>query len=128
MLFFIINVYAQTSEELGKHMPTQNLDIKHKKNKQEKYRPERDEYDFIFKKSTNGILYGNPCAIEATRKMGFEYIVQSPGLPGSLLKEDVFFNNVWVNIKLVFRRSPFWKMILNKKFKECKHKTGDIVG
>jgi len=73
-------------------------------------------------------LYGNPCAVEATRKMGFEYIIQPKGVPGGenfLLMQG---NNLMVNVKLIFTRSPFWKFILNKRISQCRVDSGDIVG
>lgn len=119
--------FGQSGEERNKRTPTENIDTKIRGNKF-KNRPKRKQYAYIYKENTEGILYGNPCALEATRKMGFEYVVQTSGLPGSLPKEDVNVNNFLVNLKLIFTRSPFWKIILNNKLKKCQQKSGDIVG
>lgn len=82
----------------------------------------------IYVATPNGILYGNPCAVEETKKMNFVYVAQKPGLPGGETEEDMYYNNTIVKLKLVFTRSPFWKLILNRRIKKCAQKTGDIVG
>lgn len=131
LVFFLLALggvsEAQTYDDISRYMPTENLDAKKRGNKW-KYRPKRKHYEVIYKRDTKGTLYGNPCALEATRKMGFEYVIQTPGLPGAVLLEDVRVNNFLVNLKLIFTRSPFWKLILNKKLKKCQQKSGDIVG
>lgn len=119
---------AQTaSTDIRKYIPTENLDKK-KENKSLKDMPKEKTYNYIYKESTEGILYGNPCALEETHRMGFEYVVEKETLPGSMLKSDTQWNNFLVNIKLIFTRSPFWKLILEKRLRQCRQKTGDIVG
>lgn len=121
-------IHAQsTGEDIRGYIPTENLDRKKEANRQ-KNKPKKKNYSYIYKARTEGILYGNPCALEETRKMGFEYVVQKPTLPGGMEQEDVRWHNFWVKVKLVFTRSPFWKLILNKKLEQCRQKTGDIVG
>lgn len=130
VIFFVLvawTVNAQNHHDLHKYIPTENVDAKKRGNRW-KHRPKRKHYEVIYKRSTRGTLYGNPCALEATRKMGFEYVIQTPGIPGAVLLEDVRVNNFLVNVKLIFTRSPFWKLILNKKLKRCQQKSGDIVG
>ncbi|MFT6865186.1 MAG: hypothetical protein ACJA08_000003 [Cyclobacteriaceae bacterium] len=130
LIFCLHTTYAQVgkkTKDLSEYMPTQNVDSRKEMNTN-KNRPKRKHLDYIFKNDLNGILYGNPCAIEATRKMGFEYVFQPLGIPGSLPVDEQFSNNIMVNIKLIFTRSPFWKLILNRRIKKCKQNSGDMVG
>lgn len=128
LMFFLSGLtLGQTGDEIARYFPTENVDAKKRGNKM-KHRPKRKTYHHIYRNSTKGTLYGNPCALEATRKMGFEYVIQTPGLPGAVIMEDVRVNNFLVNLKLIFTRSPFWKLILNRKLKKCQQKSGDIVG
>jgi len=89
---------------------------------------ERVYYSVIYKSDAFGILYGNPCAVEATMDMGFIYTVNVDGLPGSITGFNRFLNNAGVKFKLFFTRSPFWKLILNQKIKKCRELSGDFVG
>lgn len=90
--------------------------------------PKRKNISYIYKRKATGILFGNPCAIKATRRMGFEYVLQPKGVPGSPGRFNALMNNFFVNIKLTFTRSPFWKLILNERMKECRTNSGDFVG
>jgi hypothetical protein len=107
--------------------PTENVNFKKDANNA-KNQPKRKNISFIYKESSQGILYGNPCAVEATRKMGFEYVLQPPGIPGSPGDKELERNNFLVNLKLIFTRGPFWKLTLNKRIKQCRINSGDIVG
>jgi hypothetical protein len=111
---------AQIADELPTNT-TSNKRVNHRK-----YEPKRKTYSRLYKSSTKGTLYGNPCALEITRKMGFEYVPLSQGHGKSAV--GLILNNVYVNGKLVVTRSPFWKVILNKRFKECRAKSGDGIG
>lgn len=132
-LIFVIlcaagTVYGQKkTKPLKDYLPTDNVDVRSDDNKK-KNAPKRKYYRQIIKNSTKGILYGNTCAIEATHRMGFEYVVQSPDAPGSIRGFKRFWNNFKVKTRLFFLRSPFWKLILKKKFKKCRIKSGDKVG
>ncbi len=118
---------TKKTDNLRDYMPTENVDSRKEMNTY-KNRPKRKQIDYIFKNDLNGILYGNPCAMEATRKMGFEYVFQPIGIPGSIPVDEQFSNNLNVNLKLIFTRSPFWKLILNRRIKKCRQNTGDMVG
>lgn len=121
---------AQTGKKtkgITDYMPTENLDSRKEANVR-KNMPKRKRIDYIFKNDLDGIMYGNPCAVEETRKMGFEYVFQPLGIPGGIPVDDQFSNNVGVNLKLIFTRSPFWKLILDRRIKKCRYKSGDIVG
>ncbi|MEQ9403142.1 MAG: hypothetical protein RIM99_06135 [Cyclobacteriaceae bacterium] len=118
---------AQKQDDIRDHIPTENLDAKKNSNKRA-YRSKKRRYDVIYRPHAKKILYGNPCAVEATRKMGFEYMVESRNAVRSATQKGKFLNNLKVKTKLVLTRSPFWKLILKKKFKKCRQKSGDIVG
>jgi hypothetical protein len=112
---------------LSSYIPTENVDPRKESNKR-KNRPETSEYSFIYKRHNSGLLLGNACVIQATHKMGFEYVLQPVGYPNGISKFRFGVNNVWVNTKLVFTRSPFWKVILDNKIKDCRQKSGDFAG
>ncbi|MEQ8473677.1 MAG: hypothetical protein RIC35_20945 [Marinoscillum sp.] len=118
---------AQTKNEYQGHFPTENVKMGMESNKG-KNKPKRKHISYLYTVDSKNILYGNPCAVEATRKMGFEYVVQPLGIPGSPDEKDYELNNFLVKMKLFFTRSPFWKAILNKRIRECAEKSGDIVG
>ncbi|MFY0599620.1 MAG: hypothetical protein JXR03_08100 [Cyclobacteriaceae bacterium] len=115
------------TKDLKDFIPTENLDSRKEANTY-KNMPKRKVIEYIYKNELDGLLYGNPCAVEETRKMGFEYVFQPLGVQGSVSADDQFTNNVMVNLKLIFTRSPFWKLILNRRIKKCGGKSGDIVG
>lgn len=108
-------------------IPSENIDPKREMNPN-KHRPERRNISYLYKDDSKGVYFGNPCVMEATRSMGFEYVLQVKGVPGSISEDDQFENNVLVKTKLVFTRSPFWKLILNRKIKACLEQSGDFVG
>jgi len=113
-------------DNLVDHFPTQTtdwVDANISKNA-----PKRQNLNVIYKSQAVGLLYGNPCAVDAAKDMGFIYTVHIKGVPGSVPKFRRAVNNTLVNIKLIFTRSPFWKLILNKRIKECRERSGDFVG
>ncbi len=93
--------------------------------------PENDQeqkrFLSIYTKNTKNILYGNPCMDAVTARFGYEYVVMpknAPGFSGGLSR---VLHNFGVKTILFFR-NPFWKVISNRKEKECRQKTGDYVG
>ncbi len=120
-------LFAQRHDDILDIIPTENQDIRKDANKREN-RSKKKKYDVIYRPTVNSILYGNPCAVEATHKMGFEYMVEPRRINGSKTQKGKFLNNLWVKSKLVVLHSPFWKIVLKKKFKRCRPKSGDIVG
>jgi hypothetical protein len=118
---------VKKTEDFRNYIPTENVDSRKEANTN-RNKPKRKTILYIYKNDLKGILYGNPCAIEATREMGFEYVMNPFGVPGSMLPDEQFSNNIMVNLKLIVTRSPFWKIILNRKIKKCKEKSGDMVG
>jgi hypothetical protein len=127
-LFLLHGALAQRKEkDLQSYIPTENISSKKDFNKR-KHAPKRKNIRLIVKNSPKGILYGNPCMMEETRRMGFEYAVQSKGLPGSMGFFRRNWNNFVTKLRLTFTNTPFWKLILNFRVKDCREKTGDIVG
>ncbi len=111
------------------YFPTENINSKFKDDNTRENIPKTKVYPVLYKYSLEGTLYGNPCALEETMKMGFIYVVQPRGwLPTNRSWPMVALNNIWVNTKLIFTRSPFWKLILKKRIDACRDKSGDIVG
>ena len=124
-LIFSFAVKGQTDVE--EYIPTRKVDKKVKEDTK-KNRPKRDKVMYIYKRRTNRTLYGNPCALEVTRKMGFEYLAQEKSTIDLKSYWGRFFHNLWTKTKLVARRGPWWKLTVNKRLKECQQKTGDRTG
>ncbi|RED91757.1 hypothetical protein C7460_13727 [Marinoscillum furvescens DSM 4134] len=119
---------SQAARDVYKRdFPTENVTMGMEANKNAN-RPKRKRYDYLYTESSRGILYGNPCALQATRKMGFEYVVQPAGIPGSPGRKELEKNNFFVKLKLVFTRGPWWKLVLNNRLRKCRQQSGDFVG
>jgi hypothetical protein len=76
----------------------------------------------IYIKDTKNVLYGNPCMDEVSERFGYEYVV----MPKNASKYHSSFQSVMHNFyvkSILFFRNPFWKIISNKKAKECRQKT-----
>ncbi len=133
VLFFAIFVsitfcgLAQKEKTVSEELPTENLDFRKDSNKKVN-KPKRKNYSVIYVPNADKILYGNRCVLDETRKMGFEYLVEPRNIAGSKNWKGKFLNNLWVKTKLVVTRTPFWKMILKKKIKNCRSMSGDLVG
>ena len=128
LLFLLISLEAaaQDKDDLRKQFPTENVNMRKDSRKQST--PKERNIRLIIKNNTKGILYGNPCMNEETRRMGFEYVVQTPGLPGSLGTFRRLWNNFWTKARLTFTNTPFWKLILKSRVKDCRERSGDRVG
>ena len=126
-LLLSLSCLSQKVKPVDEELPSENLEMRKDSNKRSN-RPKRKNLSLIYVPNADNILYGNPCVTEATHKMGFEYIVEPTNLPGSKTWKGKFLNNLWVKTKLVVTRSPFWKLILNKKIKNCRKMSGDLVG
>ncbi len=118
-------VYAQ--EDIEKKFPTKKLREKTIEDRKS-HRPKEKSISYIYKTSTRNTLYGNPCALDVTRRWGFEYAIEE--------KTEVTFkrfykrlgNNFGVKLRLFLTRGPWWKLVINKRFKDCRKKTGDTTG
>lgn len=80
------------------------------------------------KNEPNGLLLGNKCMEDVTRKMGFEYVVQPKGQQGNRTELGRLMHNLFAKFGVTLRNGPFWKFKLKKKRKECRQSTGDYVG
>lgn len=83
---------------------------------------------YIIKNDTKKTLAGNLCFEEFTTKMGFQYLAVPKGQAPN---KNGFFrwrHNFGVKFVLLFKNGPFWKIKVNKKYKECKYGSGDYVG
>jgi hypothetical protein len=107
--------------------PTSSTDVK-AKIKKEKERPKRERYMTIIKTNTKNTLYGNKCFEDFTRQLGFVYEIQVKGQPGSMNGFSRFWHNAATKTGLVFTAWPWWKLRVNKRYKECRKSSGDFVG
>jgi hypothetical protein len=118
---------ASAQEDFESRFPTNKLRSKTIDDKRQN-RPKVKNIVFIYKKNTLNTLYGNPCALDVTRRWRFEYAVED--------NTNVYFkksfaratNNLWVKTRLFFTKGPWWKLVINKRFKDCQVKTGDATG
>jgi hypothetical protein len=105
---------------------TTDIDVKIKKKKE---RPVgKRHYMTIIKTHTKNTLYGNKCFEDFTRQLGFTYQIQVKGQPGSLNGFTRFWHNAGTKTALVFTAWPWWKLRVNKRYKECRKSSGDFVG
>lgn len=118
----LVNSYAQ--ETLP---PTSHTDVKTKINKK-KERPEQKHYMTIIKTNTKKTLYGNKCFEDFTRRLGFVYEIQIKGQAGSLNGFTRFWHNAGTKTALFFSAWPWWKLRVNKRYKDCRKSSGDFVG
>lgn len=118
-------IMAQTNV---RDMPTSKVDTKVNGNAKSN-RPATKQVKYIYlKKQRQQSLVGNPCAIQATRKMGFEYQLEHNPKAGFKSGFKRRKHNMGVKIKLFFTKGPWWKSKVNKKIKKCAGKSGDRRG
>ena len=122
---FGLSSYAQ--DDIEKEFPTQKIRRKAKDNRS-KNQPKVKSIAYIYKKDTKKILYGNPCALDVTRKWGFEYAVEHREKVS--LKRAFFrsYNNSKIKLRLFLTKGPWWKLVIKKRFKKCSRITGDTTG
>lgn len=107
---------------------TNTTDINAKVNK-DRERPEKKKrYLVLIKNNTKNILYGNKCFEDYTLSKGYMYEVQNKGVYGSMPGFKKFWHNFGVNLALIFKRGPWWKLSANKQMKRCRELSGDYVG
>ncbi|MCP4457519.1 MAG: hypothetical protein GY816_05750 [Cytophagales bacterium] len=117
-------MHASIAQETNEEIPTNNT--VRKKFKRKRHAPKVKKTSHIYTKSTKGTMYGNPCAIDVTTRMGFVYVPLSQGHGKTPL--GYFINNFLVKSKLVFTRTPLWKYTLNKRLQDCRLSSGDGIG
>jgi len=132
-IFCLLNIhgiYAQDEEvqKYEKDDPTKNIEEEVKV-----FHKEHDPTDdkllrYLIKKDTRGTLAGNKCVLDATHRMGFEYLASTKGDPGYKNEFYRWKHNFGVKSYLFFTRGPFWKFKIKKKIKDCRYLTGDYVG
>lgn len=88
----------------------------------------RKFYNTIYKKTPKGLLLGNKCFEDKTKKMGFIYESVKKGETAYSTEFGRLRHNFGVKIKLFFTRGPFWKFKVNKARKRCRQLTGDFYG
>ena len=114
-------------QESADFSPEENIGMTPKMIKKKVAKSQKN-IEIIFKTKSGKVLYGNPCLREFTRDMGFEYALQSTKMSISSGAWSMRGNNLIVYTKLFFKKSPFWKLILNNQVKDCRRKMGDFVG
>jgi len=128
LLIGFLFVSAQRKEKkVRDYLPTENLEMTKDANRSSNA-PKRKNISLLYVKDADRILYGNPCATKETHRIGFEYIVEPKNDFESKTRKGKFLNNLGVKTKLIVTRSPFWKLILNKRIKKCRQQTGDFTG
>ena len=127
LLLLMIPWLLVNAQDAKKPPSTQNTDWSYRETPK-KNAPKERKIRYITKNKGEGLLYGNPCMVEQTRIMGFEYVIQTEGLPGTLLPWKRVVENVKTSIALSVTKSPFWKLVLNRRVKNCRKKSGDLVG
>lgn len=124
-LLDVSSTLAQTT--LEESLPTRKVDKKVKENKASNFPKER-KIRYIYVKDGKKVLYGNPCAMQVTHLMGFEYGIEH--------RPDTRFVHWWRRFKtntttktiLFFTKGPWWKSTVNKKLKRCVQSSGDRRG
>ena len=117
----------EDEKEIYDYFPSENIDASRDFNKKVN-KPKEKNILFIIKNSNAKILYGNPCVIDETHRMGFEYSIQIRGLPGSVNGWARFWKNSGVFLKLSLTKGPWWKWTLNKRIKDCRKRSGELLG
>jgi hypothetical protein len=109
------------------YFPTPNtlLDAKPDPKKQKK---KEKRIRYIIKNDTKETLSGNLCFEEVTIKMGFQYLAVPKGQPPNKNGFSRWRINLGVKFMILLKNGPFWKMKVNRKYKECKYGSGDFVG
>lgn len=127
ILFFLSLTLSLSAFAQGTIPPTRTTDLNAKMNKK-KERPKSKRYMTIIKFNTKQTLYGNKCFEDFTKQLGFIYDIQVKGQFGSTNEFTKFWHNTVVKSGLFLTAWPWWKLRINKRYKECKKSSGDFVG
>ena len=93
----------------------------------EKHKRIKSKYVKIYKPNTKKAIWGSPCALEESHKMGFEYYLGCP-TNRNYFYLDYGMINLVNRVYLTFRNGPFWSIRLKRRIKECRYRTGDYNG
>jgi hypothetical protein len=127
LLFFGFTSHSQQSNA-SEHFPTSRVDQRVNENTKENA-PKQLNIRYIYKKNPGDImLYGNPCALQITRDMGFEYAREHRPDDRFSATWRRFKNNLGTKSKLFFTKGPWWKATVNKRIKRCAQYSGDRRG
>lgn len=119
--------FTQSKQGDGDVLSTQATDPNAKPDAR-KQGPKKKKIRYIIRSDTKGTLKGNACFEEATRKLGFEYLIVPEKLPPNRNGFTRFMHNLGVRTVLFFRNGPGWQIRLKKKYKQCRYQYGDFVG
>ncbi len=123
VLLFVLWLSPTLAQEVKDEIPTGKVD---KKVKDKSKTPKEKTMPIIYVEDAKKHLIGNPCALEATRAMRFEYEILHRPDERFWSKWHYFWNNTGVKTRLFFTRGPWWKSKINKKFKQCAFQSGDF--
>jgi len=127
VLFFLSLIPTLSALAQGVIPPTRTTDLNAKMNKK-KERPKSKRYMTIIKFNTKKTLYGNKCFEDFTRQLGFVYDIQVKGQSGSNNGFTKYWHNAAVKSGLFFTAWPWWRLRVNKRYKQCRKSSGDFVG
>lgn len=82
----------------------------------------------IYTTRTNFYLVGQPCMVEFTRKLGFEYMAYDEYPHEKWGPIGFHFYNITSRIGLIFTAGPLWKSKVNKRLAQCRRASGDFIG
>ncbi len=121
------NAQRVQAQEIKDYIPTPNTQTGAKPDPK-KQGPKEQKVRFIIKNNTAEMLSGNVCFERATRKMGFMYIAMPKGQSPNKNGFTRFMHNFGVKFMIMLKNGPFWKIKVNKKYKDCKFLSGDYTG
>ena len=85
----------------------------------------------IYKRPSKNRMYSNECVHDYTRsEMGFEYVILTGDCEKSLGNRsgiELELQNFGAELGLLFRKGPFWKYKVKKRYKFCKERMGDVI-
>ncbi len=127
LLFILINHKANGQNKKERYIPTPNT-VKNATPDPRKQGSKEKKIRFIITNSTKNTLAGNACFEETTRKMGFQYLAIPKGQTPNNTGWNRWWHNFGAKTIVLFKNGPFWKIKVNKKYKDCKFQSGDYVG
>jgi len=108
-------------------LPTRKVNKKVRENKKSNF-PDEKRMRYIYVKDGGKVLFGNPCALQVTHNMGFEYGIEHRPEPGFRQWWRRFSTNTTTKTILFFTKGPWWRATVSKRFKACAMTSGDRRG